>query len=263
MNKQHDKICVYFFCPIVLTMFLISVPNQAFADDHTYTVKSGDTLWSISQHAGVSVNKFIEANPQLKNPNSLKIGQLLNLPIQQKSKTSSTQPLSPSISAQTAMQPLPTSNLPQNVMQPIQSAQSANNDERQKIINALVSTGKKLLGKPYKYGAKSMTPTAFDCSSFTQYVYGVNHIQLNRTAAQQSIQGKSVEKAQLRSGDLVFFWNSDTQNKKGIDRIGHVGIYLSEGKFLHCSTLDKGVIISDMNDKYYSKTFICARRVIM
>nr|WP_279287012.1 LysM peptidoglycan-binding domain-containing C40 family peptidase [Heliobacterium chlorum] len=230
---------------------MISVPVQASASNTvTYTVKTGDTLWAISQHAGVTMNKLIELNPQIVNPNSIKVGQVLNLSVRDMPNTESRQNATPLISFQM-------------VKQSVNAEQSSNKDSKQKIAQAIISTGKKLLGKPYKYGAQSMNPSAFDCSSFTQYVYGVNHIKLNRVASQQASQGQNVDKSQMREGDLVFFWNSDTQNKKGLERIGHVGVYLGDGKFIHCSTSDKGVIISDINDKYYLKTFICARRVLL
>ncbi|MBC9785549.1 LysM peptidoglycan-binding domain-containing C40 family peptidase [Heliobacterium chlorum] len=251
MDKLKYKSILDFIGPIVLTLGLISVPVQASASNTvTYTVKTGDTLWAISQHAGVTMNKLIELNPQIVNPNSIKVGQVLNLSVRDMPNTESRQNATPLISFQM-------------VKQSVNAEQSSNKDSKQKIAQAIISTGKKLLGKPYKYGAQSMNPSAFDCSSFTQYVYGVNHIKLNRVASQQASQGQNVDKSQMREGDLVFFWNSDTQNKKGLERIGHVGVYLGDGKFIHCSTSDKGVIISDINDKYYLKTFICARRVLL
>ncbi|MTV50863.1 LysM peptidoglycan-binding domain-containing protein [Heliobacillus mobilis] len=252
MDILKHKSFFNYIGPIVFTIGLISAPNQAFASNTspTYTVKTGDTLWAISQHAGVNINKIIELNPKLVNPNYLKVGQILNLPVQDMPKAASQLNGSPLISLQT-------------VKQTVSSEQSSTKDPKQKIGQGIISTGKKLLGKPYKYGAQSMNPSSFDCSSFTQYVYGVNHIKLNRVASQQATQGQNIDKGQMREGDLVFFWNNDTQNQKGLDRIGHVGIYLGDGKFIHCSTSDKGVIISDINDKYYLKTFICARRVIL
>ncbi|WP_406567203.1 NlpC/P60 family protein [Heliophilum fasciatum] len=51
-------------------------------------------------------------------------------------------------------------------------------------------------------------------------------------------------------------------HNQGIDRIGHVGIYLGEGKMLHASGAAVGVTISDITTPYYEKTFMRAQRVI-
>ena len=65
-------------------------------------------------------------------------------------------------------------------------------------------------------------------------------------------------KGALREGDLVFF-----NSGKGLNirkNINHVGIYLKDHKFIHTST-SRGVMVSDLNEDYYRKTWVCGGRV--
>ncbi len=120
----------------------------------------------------------------------------------------------------------------------------------------IVSTGKRYLHRPYNFGAPAGSTRSFDCSSFTQYVYGKNGIDLPRTSKAQSNVGTYVKKSNLRKGDLVFF---STPSSRG--RIAHVGIYAGNGKILH--TYGKpGVTYSDLNSSWWSSHYITARRVI-
>lgn len=110
----------------------------------------------------------------------------------------------------------------------------------------------KLVGVNYSYGGT--TTAGFDCSGFTSYVFERFGIELPRTSSGQATVGTKVAKADLIPGDLVFFNTSG----KGIS---HVGIYLGNGKMAHSST-SKGVIIGEVDDDYYSKRYVTARRVL-
>ena len=116
----------------------------------------------------------------------------------------------------------------------------------------LEASVEKLLGIRYKYGGD--TVRGFDCSGFTRYIFAQFGIDLPRTSAGQAGVGAKVSKNELRPGDLVFF----NTNGKGIS---HVGIYMGDGKFAHASTT-RGITITPMNDKYYSKRYVTARRVL-
>lgn len=116
----------------------------------------------------------------------------------------------------------------------------------------LISTGKKFLGVPYRFGAPSGVTSAFDCSSFTQYIFKKMGISLPRTTTTQVSVGKKVR--YLSMGDLVFF----NTNGRGIS---HVGIYAGYGKMLHSSS-SKGVTVSNMNSKYWKTKYVTARRVL-
>ncbi|WP_156389923.1 C40 family peptidase [Paenibacillus sp. Root444D2] len=117
--------------------------------------------------------------------------------------------------------------------------------------NRIISTGKKYLGVRYKFGSQKSSASSFDCSSFTQYVYGKNGINLPRSSKQQSQVGTFVPRNQLQPGDLVFFYSP----------IHHVGIYMGNGKILHTYG-NPGVTISDMNSGWWSRNYKTARRVI-
>lgn len=108
------------------------------------------------------------------------------------------------------------------------------------------------LGAKYVYGAAEKTRT--DCSGYVMQVYkGYWGIALNHNASNmyKDSRGSSVSRGSLKEGDLVFFGS--------FWKIDHVGIYLSGERFIHAST-SKGVIISSMNDKYWSPKYQGGRR---
>lgn len=112
------------------------------------------------------------------------------------------------------------------------------------------------LGVRYAYGGSS--PSGFDCSGFTTYVYSRAGIRLNRQASSQASQGASVSKSNLRPGDLVFF---DTNG--GHNSISHVGIYIGSGKFIHAASGSPHCItVDNLSESYYAYRYMTARRVI-
>ena len=118
--------------------------------------------------------------------------------------------------------------------------------------NEIVNYAKALQGVRYQYGGT--TPSGFDCSGFTSYVYKKAGITIQRTAAQQYGQGSAVSKSNLQAGDLVFFNNLG----RGAT---HVGIYIGNSKFI--SAESEGITISSINDPYYwGKYYIGAKRII-
>jgi len=127
-------------------------------------------------------------------------------------------------------------------------------------LDALVRTANSLLGVPYVFGAAPYPRSgAFDCSSFTQYVFGKYGISLQRTAAAQAKQGFTVSRKMLRKGDLVFFYVPG--RFKSNNMVGHNGIYIGNGKMIHTYSPKNGVQISNMNTPYWQRVFLFAKRV--
>ena len=115
-------------------------------------------------------------------------------------------------------------------------------------IESVVEEGYKLLGVPYVYGAVRLhdgngkllggfTAQKFDCSSLIQYIFykGAGELLGVHTRA-QVLQGDFVPKSELQRGDCIFFTNEQRKNNKGIERVGHVALYLGDGYILHTAS---------------------------
>ena len=114
----------------------------------------------------------------------------------------------------------------------------------------VVAIALQYLGVPYKWGGAS-PETGFDCSGLTMYVYAQVGISLPHYAAAQYRMGVPVPKDQLQPGDLVFFRN-----------LGHMGMYIGGGNFIHAPRTGDVVKISPLSDPYYVASWVGARRVL-
>ena len=121
------------------------------------------------------------------------------------------------------------------------------------ITNKIETTAKSLLGTDYQYGANG--PYQYDCSSFTKYVFAKQGITIPRVSRDQAQRGQYIKARQLQKGDLVFF------DSKKSAKVSHVGIYLGRGDFIHASSSQDKVTISNLSSNYYSKHFKWGRRV--
>lgn len=105
------------------------------------------------------------------------------------------------------------------------------------------------LGTPYSY-ACAEKGVATDCSGMVLQVYEkIAGIKLPRNSAKQAEFCKSINKKEVKIGDLVFFATG-----KNEDVISHVGIMVDDKNFIHASA-SKGVVVSDMTQPYYVRTF--------
>jgi cell wall-associated NlpC family hydrolase len=111
----------------------------------------------------------------------------------------------------------------------------------------VVGIAMQYLGIPYVYGGS--TPSGFDCSGFVMYVFAQVGISLPHNAAAQYGYGMPVSRDQLQPGDLVFF-----------NGLGHVGIYIGGGQFIHSPHTGDVVKISSISG-WYSSTWVGAKRL--
>lgn len=129
--------------------------------------------------------------------------------------------------------------------------------KNQTLADKIIATGNQYLGTPYQYGARNYaTSGKFDCSSFTQWIFGKNGITLPRSSRQQATVGTYVPRSQLKKGDLVFFSASFSNGG-----IGHVGVYVGDGKILHTYG-PGGVRYDTITSGWLDKNYITARRVL-
>ncbi len=119
----------------------------------------------------------------------------------------------------------------------------------------VVAFAKNYLGTGYSYGSSS--PSGFDCSGFVMYVFKQKlGISLDHSSRAMSLVGSEVSVNELKAGDLVFFSTYSTSG------VGHVGIYISDGNFIHASSGKGRVCISNLSEDYYAKHYKWARRIL-
>lgn len=107
-------------------------------------------------------------------------------------------------------------------------------------------------GTPYRLGGTS--PRGIDCSGFTEHAFDkLFGMDLPRTTDGQVQQGRTITTQELQPGDLVFF--------RPTNRKQHVGIYLSDGEFVHAST-SEGVTVSALDNAYWQRRYWTARRIL-
>jgi cell wall-associated NlpC family hydrolase len=113
--------------------------------------------------------------------------------------------------------------------------------------SSVVAIAERYLGVPYRWGGAS--PSGFDCSGLVMYVFAQVGVSLPHSSYAQYGYGTPVSRGDLQPGDLVFF-----------NGLGHVGIYVGGGSFIHAPHTGDVVKISSMTG-WYASTFVGARRI--
>lgn len=237
-----------------------------------HVVKSGDTLWKISQQYNISVSKLQSVNGI--SGHVIYPGQK----IQTSSTTKSSKSTSSSAHTYTVKSGDTLSHIGRNYKVSVSQLKSWNNLSSDLILvgqklkikessvaastsvenevktisastasasgSAIVNEARKHVGTPYAWGGSS--PGGFDCSGFIAYVFNKTGNSISRTSA-ASYYNQSAKISSPKPGDLVFF--SGTY-KAGIS---HMGIYAGNNTFIHASS--SGVQITSLSNSYWSKYF--------
>ncbi|MBN3520754.1 C40 family peptidase [Algoriphagus lutimaris] len=125
-------------------------------------------------------------------------------------------------------------------------------------FDVVISTARSYTGTPYKYGGTSRA--GMDCSALVYHAYYSIGVTMPRVSADQSQVGKKINQRDLQRGDLLFFATGRRKN-----RVTHAGIVTEVSKndvrFIHSST-SLGVSEDYLSNRYWSKVFLFARRVM-
>ncbi|KJK06305.1 MULTISPECIES: C40 family peptidase [Pseudomonas] len=126
------------------------------------------------------------------------------------------------------------------------------------LADNILERGMSLIGTRYRFGGTSEN-TGFDCSGFIGYLFreeaGLNLPRSTREMI--NVKAPLVARNNLKPGDLLFF------STNGRGRVSHAGIYLGDDQFIHSSSRRSGgVRIDKLGDRYWSKTFIEAKRAL-
>ena len=120
-------------------------------------------------------------------------------------------------------------------------------------VQTLLKRALALLGTPYRWGGTGTN--GFDCSGLVGYVFKTAlGIDLPRVSRDMANTGQRIDRAALTAGDIVFF-------KVHGKRVDHVGIYVGDGQFVHAPSTGKDVMVSRLDQGYWSGKFMEARRV--
>jgi NlpC/P60 family/SPOR domain len=137
---------------------------------------------------------------------------------------------------------------PRNDMHQVKAAAKGDRD-----MGAIAArTAERFVGIPYRWGGENVVD-GMDCSGFVRAVYNLCGLSIPRTSRDQYKAGESVAKEELQDGDLVFFGSSE-------DAINHVGIYVGNGRFVHAPRRGEEIRVTSVDESYFEKRFVGARR---
>ena len=131
------------------------------------------------------------------------------------------------------------------------SSSSSSNSSSSSTGEKLVNLAKSKLGCKYVWGATG--PNTFDCSGLTSWCHKQLGISIPRTSLAQSKSGKAVNKSDLQAGDLIFWKTTSAE-------VGHVGMYVGNGQFIHAPNKSKPVKYDSLDNSYYKSRYVRARR---
>ncbi|WP_050611633.1 C40 family peptidase [Ligilactobacillus agilis] len=242
------------------------------ANHVTYTVQAGDSLYTIAQKYGVTVDSLRQANTlgatlqvgqsltvndPTKNPQaSVAASQAEQTPAQTTTTSQATQATQTTQAATTTNQVAQTTS--QTTSQPAAQTQTSQTTQTSQqtqasqaqvatpssySVSALLSYAQTFTGVPYVLGGT--TPAGFDCSGFTQYVFNHFGKNIGRTTYQQQYAGTKLAVSSAQPGDLLF-WGA-------YGSAYHVGIYLGGSSYI--AAPEPGESVSVKSFTYYQPSF--------
>ena len=138
-------------------------------------------------------------------------------------------------------------------------------------VESVIAVGEELLGYPYVWGSQryhwgngvlntNFVQGQYDCSALMQYIfYKGAGVLMDLNTRTQVLQGKTVQLSDLQRGDVMFFTNDSRKGYSGVERVGHVALYLGDNYILH--TASDHAVIEEISAKRHSY-FIVAKRLI-
>jgi cell wall-associated NlpC family hydrolase len=122
-------------------------------------------------------------------------------------------------------------------------------DHQQPVVDIALAQ----IDRPYRYGGHD--PRGFDCSGLIFYAYQRSGIAIPRTTKDQHRNARHVRLREITPGDLLFFRESRRKPS-------HVGLYVGEGRFVHASTSEKSVVISQLDSPYWRSRLLTVGRYV-
>ncbi|QRY78107.1 C40 family peptidase [Pseudomonas sp. PDNC002] len=123
-------------------------------------------------------------------------------------------------------------------------------------FSRVIARALELIGIPYRRGGSSVAG-GFDCSGLLVYLFRTQaDMELPRTTGEmiQSDEATRIRRDQLKPGDAVFF------NRNGRGRTSHVGLYIGHGQFIHAPRTGERIRKDSLDDEYWQRSYITARR---
>ncbi|WP_449537400.1 LysM peptidoglycan-binding domain-containing protein [Ferdinandcohnia sp. Marseille-Q9671] len=236
----------------------------------TYVVQAGDSLYSIAQRSNTTVDQIMKNNnlssATIYVGQTLKLGETTISPGQNVAGATYTvkagdtlygiaRATNMSVTELKSLNNLTTNTLAIGQVLKVNgnSQTESGVQNREQVLQALVQDSFNFVGVPYRWGGT--TTAGFDCSGFVSFMHSRHGIDIPRTtSASYYNMGTPVSKANLQPGDLVFFAVNDT------GRISHVGFYVGNNEFIS-ATSSKGIDVVSMDNSYWSKYYVGAKRV--
>jgi cell wall-associated NlpC family hydrolase len=191
-NKRSGRLRVLATATIATGFVAAPLLTSPAGAHSTYTVRPGDTLTSVAQDAGISWRALYRANRDvISSPTLIYPGQTL--------RTGSSGPATPG--------------------DPASSDGAGSAAQAGGFAQQLLAEARRLEGVPYVYGGS--TPSGFDCSGFTSYVFAQAGKTIPRTSSEQAAAATPISRSDLRPGDLIFYTPGGS--------VSHVAIYAGEG----------------------------------